>query len=232
MRKTIVAIGAAMGMAVSMAGTASAATTTIPEPTVIYSAGDPVVETTSLDGVGSLFISTPLSGDKATVGVTDAGNITLGELESLSYRSLREAGALQQTVSLNITVSPWAGTFVYEPVYDSAYTVETGVWQTFESIGDTGGWWKTGDGPTFTSFAEQIEGFEDSVITSISVNQGSGNPGLMTYTDWVEVNGERFDFEPLVLTKDDCKDGGWETNFDVGQYKNQGQCVSEFARAE
>ncbi len=231
MKKTTMVMAMAIALAMSTMGAALAATI-ITSPNVVNSTGAPVVDITSYDGVGSLFISTPTSADKATVRVTDADGITLGELDSLAYRSLREAGALQQTVSLNITVTPWAGTFVYEPVYDSAYTVDTGVWQTFESIGTTGGWWRTGVAPTYESFADQIDGFEDREIVRISVNQGSGNPGLMTYTDWVEVNGERFDFEPLAFTKDDCKDGGWETNFAAGEYKNQGQCVSEFARAE
>jgi hypothetical protein len=46
------AIGVAMGMAVGMVGTASAATTTITEPTVIYSAGEPVVEITGSSNLG------------------------------------------------------------------------------------------------------------------------------------------------------------------------------------
>ena len=44
---------------------------------------------------------------------------------------------------------------------------------------------------------------------------------------------ERFDWTSIDVlevpkTKEDCKDGGWET---FGDYKNQGQCVSEYARS-
>jgi hypothetical protein len=30
-------------------------------------------------------------------------------------------------------------------------------------------------------------------------------------------------------TKDQCKNGGWQTNFPAGTFKNQGDCVSFFA---
>lgn len=47
------------------------------------------------------------------------------------------------------------------------------------------------------------------------------------------------DYRPVVLftvgdpeSKDICKDGGWKATFDVDTYKNQGQCVSEFVKAQ
>jgi len=30
-------------------------------------------------------------------------------------------------------------------------------------------------------------------------------------------------------TKDQCKNGGWQSNFPAGTFKNQGDCVSFFA---
>jgi hypothetical protein len=36
--------------------------------------------------------------------------------------------------------------------------------------------------------------------------------------------------DPLSgYTKDACKNGGWQTNFPAGTFKNQGDCVSFFA---
>jgi hypothetical protein len=36
--------------------------------------------------------------------------------------------------------------------------------------------------------------------------------------------------ETSAYTKNQCKDGGWETNFASGTFKNQGDCVSFFAK--
>jgi hypothetical protein len=33
----------------------------------------------------------------------------------------------------------------------------------------------------------------------------------------------------IGYTKDQCKGGGWQTNFPAGTFKNQGDCVSFFA---
>lgn len=154
----MLALGFVLGL---MAAPAAASTVTISEPTIVNEAGTPIVDITSRDGVGALFLSTPDGADKATVGVTDAGGTTLGALESLSYRALRQqgpAGVPQQPASINVTVWPWAGTFV--------------------------------------SWGDIIAGHEDSTVIAIMVNQGSGNAGLQSYVDWVEVDGTTYDFAP------------------------------------
>jgi hypothetical protein len=66
------------------------------------------------------------------------------------------------------------------------------------------------------------------------VNQGSGNGGLIAATDALKlgVNGSSwtYNFEPFKtpMTKDDCKNGGWQNlrKADGSSFKNQGDCVS------
>lgn len=226
MKRTTMSIAAvAAAGALLAAGTAAASTTNITDPTIVYEAGDPVVEIVDKDGVDALFISTPTGSDKAQILVTTPG-ITLGDLESLSYRTLRDQGSGQQVASLNITVEPWAGTFVYEPVYDSSATVVDDTWQEWDAFSNTAQWWNSNDPNTFVTWDEIIDGFEDRSVAAIMVNQGSGNAELMSYVDWVEVDGTTFDFVLATPEKDDCKNGGWQT---FGDFKNQGQCVSHFA---
>ena len=229
MKRTTMSILAVAAGAALVAGTAAASTTDITEPTIVFSAGDPVVEIVDKDGVAALSLSTPTTADKAQVLVT-IPDATLGDLESLSYRTLRDEGVGQQVASLNIIVDPWAGTFVYEPVYDSSATVTDGEWQVWDAFSDTARWWRSGEPDTFVAWEDIIAGFEGRQVTAIMVNQGSGNAGLVSAVDWVEVDGTTFDFTIAAPDpapgRDDCKNGGWRT---LGDFRNQGQCVSFFA---
>ena len=47
--------------------------------------------------------------------------------------------------------------------------------------------------------------------------------------DNTTINSTLYDYE--FTSKDDCKNGGWKTNFiyPPGPFKNQGDCVSYFA---
>jgi hypothetical protein len=72
---------------------------------------------------------------------------------------------------------------------------------------------------------------------SFGVNQGSFNIGILSNVDglYIGVNGDTttFDFElvppppPQPATKDDCKNGGWQTlgRADGSSFKNQGDCI-------
>ena len=71
-----------------------------------------------------------------------------------------------------------------------------------------------------------------AVVLRIGINQGSGNPGLFGAADGFTFNGSTYDFEAFNPTKDDCKDGGWATRWTTGTFKNQGACVSYFARLD
>lgn len=76
-----------------------------------------------------------------------------------------------------------------------------------------------------------LEGFN---VVGIEIGVGSGwNGTWLSYADLVTINDTTFDFEVAVedelTSKDDCKDGGWESS---GQFNNQGQCVASFQANE
>jgi hypothetical protein len=219
--KRIIALLAPTVLAIGIvAGTASAThTESISDPTIHFAQGDPVVDIVDKDGAGALFLSTPASSDKAQV-LVDGFATNLDSLASLSYRTFRDQGTGEQVASINIVTIPWTGTYVYEPVYDTSAAVVDGEWQEWDAFSDTARWWHTDDPNTFVTWEEIIEDVGGLEALAVLVNQGSGNPELMSYVDWVEVDGHTYDFAPVV-TKDDCKDGGWE---DL-EFRNQGQCI-------
>jgi hypothetical protein len=74
--------------------------------------------------------------------------------------------------------------------------------------------------------------FPDAQVTAFGFSLGSGveGDGML---DAITFAGDRYTFRPSVtLTgRDQCKDGGWATA-EYPSYKNQGECVSSFARSK
>ena len=71
-----------------------------------------------------------------------------------------------------------------------------------------------------------VAGNPNAIVLGIGANVGSFNPGYDVGVDGIEFNDTTWNFEippPMPSTKDDCKNGGWET---YGVFKNQGDCVS------
>ena len=69
-------------------------------------------------------------------------------------------------------------------------------------------------------------------VTDIFLVSDNGPSGTQTVLiDNTDVNGTTYDYE--FASKDDCKDGGWQNfTFAPGPFKNQGQCVSNFANGK
>jgi hypothetical protein len=67
-------------------------------------------------------------------------------------------------------------------------------------------------------------------VTYIFLVSDNGPSGSQTVLiDNTDVAGTLYDYE--FTNKNDCKDGGWKNfTFPPGSFKNQGQCVSYFAR--
>ncbi len=71
--------------------------------------------------------------------------------------------------------------------------------------------------------------FPDAVVMAFGFSLGSGVQG-----DWVidaiNFDGTRYTFaaDVILTSKDQCKNGGWATST-MPVYKNQGDCVSDFA---
>ena len=99
-------------------------------------------------------------------------------------------------------------------------------------------WWSSNPIPsapnrdTFVSLDTIIASNPDAVVLTIAVNQGGGNPGLVTAVDAYSALGTTYDFETVSTpprSADECRDGGWQSNFAAGEFRNQGDCVSYFA---
>lgn len=143
-------------------------------------------------------------------------------------------------------------TLVWEPVYAYGTTangnnpIVNDTWQTWDALGHTntsytGGWWSTKDIPgvpafsSFVSLAAIQTNNPNAVILSFGVNVGHGPAG--TFSGNVDaltlgLNGtttvDNFEHAVTLAGKDQCKDGGWMTSTSPA-FKNQGDCVSDFA---
>jgi hypothetical protein len=74
------------------------------------------------------------------------------------------------------------------------------------------------------------EAFPTAKVQAFGFSLGSGVKGDGVL-DAINFGGERYTFaSDVVLTsKDECKDGGWATSYPT-TFKNQGECVSFFAK--
>lgn len=196
-------------------------------------------------GQGAVELSTPYESDKVQVKSLQAAGVPLSTLATqigyATYRSSTSTATSLQVPSINVEADMNGAadggytTLVYEPYY----TVGTAgilqdVWQTWDAA--QGRWWTTRATAPFTGtggadtrlWSDVLAANPDAVVLSYAINQGSGNAGLFAAADAFVAGGVTVDFEPRVLTKDDCRDGGWATNFPAGTHTNQGDCVSSF----
>jgi hypothetical protein len=169
-----------------------------------------------------LRLTTPDGGAKATVYTDLLIGQPLSALTTVSYRTLIETPGTsnnQQAPALNVAINPgragtdgrFFATLVWEPVY-SGQPVVTGSWQTWTPT-TTQGWRSTNAAPESTgvpnrwgfpsytaTFADVLRALPDATITSVAVNQGSGNPGLKAGVDEFTINDTTFNFEnPTTL---------------------------------
>lgn len=206
-------------------------------------------------GSGSLELTTPLGSAKVQLLTDLYDGTALADVDGIGYSTYRDSasdGFVAGLPSLNLRVDlEDDGTtdvyMVYEPYQDQGNAaVETDAWQTWDAYaGGQAKWWiNTGAGDcgqnTPCTWDEILTKFPDATIRegadfpgSLGVNQGSGNPGLVTNADalLVSVEGQAttYDFDPAVgppTSKDECKRGGWQA-FDAPRaFRNQGDCVS------
>ncbi len=201
-------------------------------------------------GVGSLEFVTPTGADKVFLFNYDHIGVALAGIDALGYSTYRTSGAVaNQVPAINIQVdvngSATGGftTLVFEPVYNTSQgAVQDGVWQNWDAYsGGQAIWWSTRAIPgvcafsCYVSWNTIVANNPDAVIVGgFGVNQGSGNPALTAATDALKIgaNGDSitYNFDPfrVAATKEDCKNGGWQTfrRADGSTFRNQGQCVS------
>jgi hypothetical protein len=199
-------------------------------------------------GVGSFEFVTPTGADKATLFNYDHVGTALADIDKIGYATYRTSGQGSQVTALNIEVDVNGAapggftTLVFEPVYNlNQGIVQDGIWQMWDAYaGGQAIWWSSNPIPsapnrdTFVSWATIVAANPNAVIVGgFGVNQGSGNPALISAVDVLTLgsNGDciTYDFEPfrVAVTKDDCKNGGYNNVKDAqgNSFKNQGQCI-------
>lgn len=197
-------------------------------------------------GTGSLQLSTPTGADKITVFNYDHVETELAAVTAMGYSTYRTAGSASQVAALNLEVdingaaSGGFTTLVFEPVYNTSQgAVVSGAWQDWDAYaGGDAVWWSSNPIPsapnrdTFVSWDTIVAANPDAVVVGgVGVNQGSGNPALVTNVDAFTFDDVTYDFEVPKgppTSKDQCKNGGWQT-FNNPTFKNQGDCVSYVA---
>ena len=245
-------------LTVGMAGTALAATTTITEADLgstvaVNVVGDDSGVAISTDagapagfGNGSLLLFTE-DDNQARAEVFVESGMSLSDVGDVSYATFQPDGNIPRAaVALKLGIQSDEGftTLVYEPYWQNDGApddapVEAGEWQTWADAQD-GFWWSSSTvgglnagfgGPPFYTLADADAALTNATVAYWQLGIGSYNPDWSVYADAVTIAGETFDFEPAPSTKDDCKQGGWETLTGPGgeEFRNQGDCVSFFA---
>jgi hypothetical protein len=185
-------------------------------------------------GCGSLLLTTLLNGEKVFLFNFDHQGKKLSEIGTISYSTYRIAEAQPQAVaSINVVIEfdvPGGGkdtaTLVFEPVYSPEQgPVVNNTWQSWIASGE-GVWWSTepingqckGAVPQcYRSWDEIVADNPDATVIAVGINQGSGNPGLVSAVDNFTFDGSTYNFEPSsdsdgdgsgdACDKDDDNDG-------------------------
>jgi hypothetical protein len=204
-------------------------------------------------GVGSLQLQTNTGSEKVYLFNFDYIGTRLADINKLGYATYRNSGNDQQVTALNIQVDyngPEAAggftTLVFEPVYNlDQGPVLDNTWQTWDAYnGGNAIWWSTRAIPgvcatsCYVTWDQILASNSDATILGgIGFNQGSGNPNLTVNVDALSIgtggaDGScvTFNFDPyrVATTKEECKNGGYNTVKDAqgNTFRNQGQCVS------
>ena len=248
----VLAVGLVVGITAAMASTFVVVT---PTNTQGWSTADTrpggevnfVLDATAPRGVGALQLKTDLT-TTAKAQYLHEANTPLADVTELSYYTKQitlpglVADPSYQLITFLNGGSAGFTTLVFEPYQNPAQgLIVNNVWQDWDV--DAGLFWSTRTvtcsggtivgtpgGPATYTLAQITAICPNALVAGFGVNVGSNNPGYDVYTDLVNFNGTIYDFEPYVVasSKDDCKDGGWETarRADGSSFKNQGDCVS------
>jgi hypothetical protein len=197
---------------------------------------------------GALLLTTD-STNAAKAQYLHAANVPLSSVNELSYYTKQVSASFaggDPSYQLFVELDGTAGSFttlVYEPYENGVVTPGApGPWQKWNVA--AGQFWSSrtvnaggtcvvaagaGGAPFYTLSALQAA-CPNAVVIGFGVNIGTYNPSYVVETDGVDFNGTTYNFQTTPLSKDDCKNGGWQNLTDgSGQpFPNQGQCVSYF----
>jgi hypothetical protein len=169
----------------------------------------------------ALKLSTPADADKVDV-ITSEDSPLASWVGNAAYSAYQDAAAnpiqfpaYQLIIDYNGAADGGYSTLDYEPVYNDGASTAAKQWNRYD-VGTTGKLCSTkpipgiiadnetrcDNGGTHT-LAEYVAAAPDATVTALQINQGSGNPGLVSAVDRVQTPATSYDFE---LTKPD--DGG------------------------
>lgn len=164
---------------------------------------------------GSARLATPGATDGSALGKLGYDGVRLDEITSLQYSTYRTAGDPAEAVALQLNIDDdvtdaddsWKGRLVFEPYYSE--TVETGEWQTWDTL-TQGGWWGTGAAISGTcsiaspcTWAQVLAAFPDAgihnslgaVIFKAGSNWAGFDGNVDALTIGVNGNETTYDFE-------------------------------------
>src|SRR5574340_78625 len=212
-----------------------------------------VADATAPAGVGALRLTTD-STTAAKAQYMHATDTPLASVSELGYETKQNSASFAQgdpSYQLVACLGGWDGstctgftTFVFEPYWNTSQGVVTnGVWQTWDVASAGGLMWSSrsyddgagcavtagAGGPPLYSLGQIQAMCPNADVVGFGVSIGTYNPSYDVETDLVDFNGTTYDFEPyaVALTKDQCKDGGWQSarRADESPFKNQGDCI-------
>ena len=149
-------------------------------------------------GTGSLTFGTPTGADKVVAFNYDHVGTKLADIDNMGYSTYRSAGSPVQVASINIEVDYNGAapggftTLIFEPIYNTTQgTLANNVWQTWDAYkGGQAIWWSSRAIPGVCAFdcfvpwsAIVAANPDATILGGYGVNQGSGNPGLVTSVD-------------------------------------------------
>jgi hypothetical protein len=163
-------------------------------------------------GDGSLQLTTVTGSEKVFLFNYDHIGTKLKDINDISYSTYRQVGSAQQVAALNVVIDfngpaedGGFSTLVFEPVYNTAQgPVVSGQWQNWVADG-SGILWSTRPingqcaGATAScdkTWDEIVANNPDATILGgVGINQGSGNPGLISNVDAFKFDCTTYDFE-------------------------------------
>lgn len=232
----------AAALVVGLGAPAHAASTIVVYETTASTQGwveSPPVADGTIDWTSAgLELSTPFGTSKVQLG--SELNLPLAALTALSYEAeiLEPGSVATQIAALNLVIdfngdaTGGFATLVYEPIYNG---------ESLDAVrGGDAIWWSTRVMPgvpmafdSYVPLSEIVAANPDAVAKGIIINQGTGNPGLVTLVESITINDEIVTFRDgappvALLGKAECKDGGWMSST-APVFLNQGDCVSYFS---
>jgi hypothetical protein len=233
-KRTIALGGAlALGLTIALAAPAQAATATIHVPSDFL---PPPVSDTRATGHyevqgTALHVWTESNTPTDKVAEYVATNTPLAGLPEPSMNLTNIAGSIPPGYQLIIDFDNDGtadGILVGETAYGNEWWLTNGSSPLVKANAPhTGGGYGT---PWYGTLAEWSAKYPSATIKAFGFSLGSG-----VYGDWlinsIQFNGTTYTFAADVTlhSKDDCKNGGWAMSYPT-TYKNQGECVSSFAK--